>query len=446
MDNKKIIGISIQKNEWRIAEVESSGGEMRFRRAWIDSLQASEPDSFYIAMVPGSDVITRYWSFPAVAEDDLHNLVANRLEADLPIAVNEVTWGYRKIKTNENGKNEWQIFLQAVRNRRIETYCKTFSTAGMHNYVLTTEAEGIRGFYHYALGRNNKGYEILILATAEEWQIAFFTDGMPKAVRRVRVDDSLLPQTVRLIEAEIPRNALRSILWCADSSAENFRELFSQEIGIPVEPVRYGMYDGNHLATFAPSIGVGLSGCYEKEKLIRLAGKTVTPISKGNKRFQKILSHSMRWIGAAVAGVVMAIAIQVWAIGWENHKMQSSIDEMNSKPAAMAELGQKIQAVERIKKYRLNVEGIMIDICRALPNEIVISGIQLSREHKLIIRGTAKDPKAIFSFVDTLRKSSRLSNINPENIEIQKGEFTVSAEMVGAMKFTSPAERGMRWK
>ena len=78
--------------------------------------------------------------------------------------------------------------------------------------------------------------------------------------------------------------------------------------------------------------------------------------------------------------------------------------------------------------------------------KIVISGIQVSRENKVSIRGTTKDPKAIFTFVDTLRKSNRLSHINPENIEIDKGGFMVSAELVGVRKLSSPAMGGESWK
>jgi hypothetical protein len=143
--------------------------------------------------------------------------------------------------------------------------------------------------------------------------------------------------------------------------------------------------------------------------------------------------------------MVLAVTIHLYGLSHENTIMEELIDQAGSGRGKVVSMESKVESAKRLRLYRIDVEGIMVDICRAVPNNVVISAIQLSREHRLTIRGTAKDPKAIFTFVDTLRKSKRLTNINPEAIEPNKGGFTLTAEMTGTRTLNSRGSRGETW-
>jgi Tfp pilus assembly protein PilN len=145
--------------------------------------------------------------------------------------------------------------------------------------------------------------------------------------------------------------------------------------------------------------------------------------------------------------VILAGGIHLHALGWENRQMRSLLAEVDQNNSVAEDLEQKMDAYNRLVDYRINVEGVLVDICRALPDNIVILSIQLSREKKLVIRGSAKDPKAVFSFADTLRKSNRLAAVQPEHTEPGRGGgFTVSAELIDVKSLNAFNGRGKQWK
>ena len=127
--------------------------------------------------------------------------------------------------------------------------------------------------------------------------------------------------------------------------------------------------------------------------------------------------------------------------------MRELVGEMASADSPLAALQPKIGAMQRLERYRIDVEGIVADLCRPIPDSIVISSIQLSRGRRLVFKGTSKDPKAIFALADALRKSDRFAAVNPEGTEPARGGgFTISAELVGVNTLPSSGGRGGRWR
>ena len=103
--------------------------------------------------------------------------------------------------------------------------------------------------------------------------------------------------------------------------------------------------------------------------------------------------------------------------------------------------------MQRLETYRIEIEWIVAELCRSIPDSIVISSIQLSRERRLVIKGTAKNPKDIFVLADALRKSERFAAVNPERTEpAQGGGFAIGAELLGVNMLPSSAGRGAQWR
>jgi hypothetical protein len=199
------------------------------------------------------------------------------------------------------------------------------------------------------------------------------------------------------------------------------------------------------LASYAVAVGSALAGLFDRDDLIKLAGEIASTEPPGLTRLKKVLSHTRRWSALAAGLMILAMTIHLYGLSRENAIMEDLIDRSDKTEVTVKTLESKIESAKRLRMYRIDVEGILVDISRAVPNTIVISSIQLSREHRLTISGTTKDPKAIFTFVDTLRKSKRLANINPENIEQNKGSFTLIAEMAGVKKLNERSTRGESW-
>jgi Tfp pilus assembly protein PilN len=109
-----------------------------------------------------------------------------------------------------------------------------------------------------------------------------------------------------------------------------------------------------------------------------------------------------------------------------------------------------LQAVERLEKYRIPVEDITAELIEVLPDSVILSSLQLSRERRLILKGKANDFKALFTFADGLRKSTHFASVSPERTEGgepgQGGSFTITVDLAQVEKLTSLTGRGARWR
>jgi Tfp pilus assembly PilM family ATPase len=457
-------GLFLGKDECRTAKVCISNGEIRVlnvgRSGQIDLIDEEfGNESITVASVPWADVLTRCWTFPGVEREQLLSLVNHQLEAEMPIAVEELTWGFRHTRTTVSGKTGWNVFVQAVRTKRVNQCREILKSGKTNGQILTTPAQAIGAFYRFGLKEGtNKKNDILILATTQEWQIIFLADGVVRNVRRVRGAgesiESLITQCKNVIEGEKAACPAERVLWCADGSMKEAANHVDEVVGCDVigveSQLRLTDLQGQpwaepELASYAVAVGSAMAGLFDRDDLIKLAGEIASTEPPGLTRLKKVLSHTRRWSALAAGLTILAMTIHLYGLSRENAIMEDLIDRSDKTEVTVKSLESKIESAKRLRMYRIDVEGILVDISRAVPNTIVISSIQLSREHRLTISGTTKDPKAIFTFVDTLRKSKRLANINPENIEQNKGSFTLIAEMAGVKKLNERGTRGESW-
>ncbi len=414
-----------------------------------------------IAAMPTSEVMSRCWTFPDADEGKLRRMVAHRVEADLPVPIDQLRWGYRKGAVRSWGDTRRQVFVQGVRSEQVGRHLAKLSAAGFPVDALTTEAEAISALYQHGLERHaTEGSEVLVLVTSDDWLVAVFGNGLLHSLRRIPAEPNRLELTCRqcqqAIEGQVSRHEVRCVLWCAPVAQVQARGALAERLGIAVEPIESARHlvgaggtrlSPEQLAAFGPAIGLALAGAYEPDRIIRLGGRERTEVEPRGQRFQRIAAHPWRWTAAAAALAIVAVAIQVGALGWETRKMRELVGELASADSPLAALQPKIGAMQRLETYRIDVEGIVADLCRPIPDSIVISSIQLSRGRRLVFKGTSKDPKAIFALADALRKSDRFAAVNPEGTEPARGGgFTISAELVGVNTLPSSGRRGGQWR
>lgn len=457
-------GLFLEKDEKRTIQIDIHDGEIRvlsvgqFRpHEVIDG--EPENESITVGSVAWADVLTRFWTFPDVEPKQLLNLVNHQLEAEMPIAVEELTWGFRQTRANLSDKTGWNVFIQAVRTKRVNQCWEILKNTKTSGQILTTPAQAIRAFYQYGLNEGTKKKnDILILATLLEWQIVFLVDGEVRSIRRIRGTGesimSLITQCKNVIETEKVACPAERILWCADGPAKEIADQVCGIVGCEVTGVESVLrlkdvqgrpWTEPELVRYAVAIGSAMAGLFDRGDMIKLGGEVALDVSEGMTRFKKVLSHTRRWSALAAGLTILAMTVHLYGLSRENGIMEKLLNRSDKAEVTVKTLESKIESAQRLRMYRIDVEGILVDISRAVPNTIVISSIQLSREHRLTVRGTTKDPKAIFTFVDTLRKSKRLTNINPESIEQNKGGFTLIAEMAGVKKLSARGTRGELW-
>jgi hypothetical protein len=468
MIEKTATGIHRVGRELRVAEIRSTGRKITILRLDRRELSSAplppakgSADSVTIASVPASDVLTRFWTLPHAGKNQFQSILTHRLEADLPIPVEELTWGHRTAEDSRSSHEGDPILVQAVKSSQVSRHLSDFASAGIDLDILTTETEAVGALYRYGFYHlTEPGSDALILATAAEWLLAVITNGLVRSLRRIRVVDpaghSALLETRQTLEKELPSGQLRQILWCASADLSLTPDQIRTLTGLTV--TRVELSDGllassesppgdTEIAVFGPAIGLALAGVFEKDKIIRLMTREKQELSSRQKQIHRLIAHPLRWTAAALILMVLAAWIHVGSLHSENRKMRVLLNPVENAKLPIVTLEPRVQALQRLAKYRVNALGVVLDICRALPESIVVTSIQLSREQKLVLKGTSKDPKAVFSFADTLRKSNRLAAINPERTEPgQGGGFTITAQLAGVQKISTISERSSQWK
>ena len=411
-----------------------------------------------VASMPGPDVMTRCWSLPKTDATRFSQMVAHRLEADLPVPMEELVWGCRSGEPDPSGGSTTHVLAQAARRDKVAGHMAALSALHLDVDALTTEAEALAALYRHGLGQSRRrGTDVLVLATAEEWLIAVLTGGVVRSVRHVPTAPDQLELICRecrqTIEAEEPVHRLQRVLWCSSPELADARELLADRLQVAVEPVRPvvklggGGIDHGELASFGPAIGLALAGLFERDRIIRFAGREVAPAPGRYPRLERALSHPWRWTGTAAALLVLGCLVYVGAMAWETRRMNRLLADHDQSKSVSAEVESKRRRMEQIRAYRIDVEGIIADLCARIPGSIVISSVQLSRERGLIIKGTAGKPKEIFKLAEDLQKSNSFTNVQPGRTEPGRSNaFTIKADVTGITKLFSASVRGGRWR
>jgi len=406
-----------------------------------------------VASMPAADVMSRCWALPRAGENKLRQMVTHQLEADLPVPLEEMTWGYRRATGASDG--ECVVLAQAVRSERVAGYVSNLADTGIDVDVVTTEAEALTGLYRFGLKGTGTAAEALVLAGANEWLVCVFKDGLARTVGRIGVDAERAQSACRECRQMLggPASAVKRIYWCAAWPAPELAAMLAEVCAVPVEPaeVSEGLVSPGgepvsaaQLAEYGPAIGLGLAWPGEqREALIRLAGREEKAAAEKAGRWGRLLNRPWTWTAVAAGLLVVAAAIHVGSLHFQAKRMQETIDRGLTNTTGLDELMPKIQAAQRLRDYRIDVEDICATVCAAMKDSITLTSLQLSREHRLTIKGTTKDPKAIFAFADELRKSAKFKNLNPERTSPgQGGDFVISVELTGVKKFSTPALRG----
>jgi len=422
---------------------------------------AAANSTTYVASMPAPDVMSRCWSFPPADDARSRQMVANRLDADLPTPMGELVWDYRRGDQVSPREPTTYVLAQASRQERVNRQLEALSARGVQVDALTTEAEALAALYRHGIEADRtEGADVLVLAGDDEWLIVMLAGGLVRLVRRIAVTPSAWDAACRecrqWIEADgsIPR--CHRVLWCATPDVSDARHALAETIGmdvVPVQPSRClvaadgGAITADRLVPFGAAIGLALAGLLERDALIRFAGREEEAAAPRHARLERLLSHPWRLTAAAVSLLVVAFAIHAGALAWESGKLGALLEDRDETSSRMTALEPKIRAMHRLDRWRIDVEGITAAICPHVPDDMIISSIQLSRERGLTIQGTVGDLEKAFALAEELRKNDqRFADVQIGRTEPAKGGgFTITADLVGVESLTSTGAKGGVW-
>lgn len=424
-----------------------------------EGIQALANGVCCIAALPAGDVMTRWWTMPRTDPARFRQMVAHRLEADLPVSLEMVCWDYR-FDGRESG-TQAGVLVQAVRTERASGFLQVLKQRGLRADMVTTEAEAISALWQYGLnvGRpNGTGADVLILASAQEWLVTVFDGPLVRVVRRIPVDAGEPKRTClacrQAIEMEQSMRHVRGVRWCATPEADELRQLLSDRLEITVEPItcseRLVRANGEPLsnqeiAVYGPAIGLALVGLFERANAVCLAGQREDRRTSVARWWNPYLAYPWRWTAAALGLALLAGAINSAALSSETARMKAALAASQRPESEITKLEPRIRTLERTRAWRMDVQAIMAELCAKLPGDVVIASVQLSREKGLVLKGTCGDSKKVYKLVEDLRGCKRFENVQPGRTEPGRGgAFTITAGLADVRKITTG--QGGRWR
>lgn len=430
-----------------------------------DGLEAHEANStFRTASLPASAVMSRCWSLPDVQSSRVEQMVAHRLEAELPVPIQQLVWGFRRgdvASSGPGGERVVDILAQAARREQVQQQMACFADRGFEVDMLTTEAEALGALYRHGLcDTQSPQADVIVLAEEDAWLVALVRNRMVRAVRRLRVVSSQIEAACRdcrqIIEAELPIHELSRVLWCGGPELDDVRELLAQALRVKVQAAEPAAelvtpagepIGGARLATFGVAIGLSLAGLFDRDTVIRLARRESEQPSVRRQWIERIVTHPWHSAGAAAALLVIAAVIHLSALAWEKSEMSRMLADAHKAGSLIDQLGPKRRAMDRLEKYRIDVEGLAVDVCAVIPKSITLSEIEFARGHPMVIKGKAGQPKEVFELIETLRKCGSFDNVMLQGgIDTRNGaSFTIKMDVKGIQDPSAAGKRGGRW-
>jgi hypothetical protein len=392
--------------------------------------------------------------FPPVAPFKLRALVSHRLEADLPIPLEQLEWDCRAARTDSA---EARVLAQAVRRERLARHLESLRTAQLFPTIVTTEAEAIASLAAHALGLDDSSLSTaLILAGERDWLLAVLSGEMARSVRRIPFDptapDAAVRELRQILKAESTASPIQRIAWVGQPQAAEPMQELAELVDVPASVAVADLRDQSGLpvspadvADYGPAIGLALAALRPHEHVIRLGGVSLEEESPHRSVLEALLRRPGRLAAASCTFVMLAAAVHLLAMRSETRRMETQLTVATSRPAD--DLDAKVQSMQRLIRYRIDVEGVMAEIAKVLPDSAIISSVQLSRERRLVLKGTSKDAKAGFALAEALSKSPKFKVVEPGPAAPgQGGEFTLTVEVAGILKLTGLPGRAAAWR
>ncbi len=401
-------------------------------------------------------VMTRMLTLPPANETATRQMVAHRLEADLPLPVEQLHWGHRRLNTS-GGESE--VLAQAARRDRVERLLADLAAGGLAPDVLTTEAEALTAFCRHGLQVDTTARLMLIMRESV-WLIVGLHDQTVTSVRRLSVDPARIESALAELRQHLQVHARdrAAMLWLGAPEMLSHREELVEALGVEfVSVAACGRFvDANgralepsDLVELAPAIGAALAGLRERERMIRLFERPDDARQSGGGRlWARWRQRPLMLAGTAAALLLVAMLVHVLGMRSELGRIESAVRAAAAAPPAETgvPLMEKVAVMRRTNSFRLNMPALLTPMCEALPDQIVLTSVTIGRDGKLTLKGTAKDVNAVYSYADKLRENKRLHDVRPDQAEPRGGgSFTITATVDGIRKMERGDRGGGQW-
>ena len=390
----------------------------------------------------------RTMTVPAAARASLRSIVELRVEAEMPIPLEQAAWGYC---TWQDGRatGEVSVLLAVARAGEVRRRLSLLADAGLRPRQLRVGVLALREAYRRSAAYAAAGSVCLLSLGPDAATVAFLEDDRLRWCRYLRAGAGEAPwpalcrelrESIRYFTAErggAPPQKL--VAFGAGSRTPEFGRALADALGLEVSaaPAIAGFSldaaEGGPetAADWAAAIGALLERLSEDD-----SGIDLLPSLARRPRRSEAERAARRSMAALALGIVLALALvanSLWMKAARLAMVGRALDEATARQPSSAPLERELSAASTVARERMPWLDVLREISQLAPPGVTLKHAALQKDTAIDLRGTAPDYQSVEQLARKLNGAQWLQRAAPTQMREAKGgvEFGISCRLRG---------------
>lgn len=424
---------------------------------FFSRLLPSKDNYNLVSFITRKDTTIKYIKLPSTSPDEIDNMVEFQIEKEIPYPTLKISFDYQIQSVDTKGYS--YVMVVIAYKKRISNIIDNLKNYGLDIDSIVLDIDALCNWYNFThgildrpIGLVDIDLDKVNLVVIKSGKIDFsrcipigyvdFYGGNNKYVITKLVDEVI--RSIGIYEKDNITNVKEIKITGAEGVFRHLRRKLEQTYSGKVEtkscfedvPLALTSEklkkQGSQLLSFSYLIGGTLP--FQQKKFEFL------PHQLRIKKELRLKKNVMKKIGIAFIFLsFVSVAIIMYRFYVWNEKLSLVNNYLKKITPEVEKVKQEVSLMRKLSGYLQNRNfslNILKQVYDRIPDSILLTHLELSRNENLILRGEAKKISDVFSFVSSLEKSSYFSKVNADNVNVnqRKDEEIVSFEIYCKVK------------
>ena len=380
--------------------------------------------------VPSRGFSFRKIDFPELPNDEIRDMVALRLEQELPIPLSEFAWGFYKMeKTNSNSNSKSQktsVVVALIRKLALGTDWPSFESKDICFLLVPSLIEVSRH-----IRTQSKSYNVINIEN-EFTEILHVEKEIPKFVKHFPIKRadwisknlSHLDDIIRLIE-----NTETILIKGNDSIAIEPKTLMSNIKNQFPESNFVNPNDQSENLISIPSI-LKSEKAIDKSRCIWMENDEEISSSQ-TEYYQK--RELKKWSGICISLIIIVLSLRYIEPYYKSGQIDLELNALQEQVKWIPEVDKEVSFLQMVDNNLITFEGVIPIISSAVDPQFQLSEIILNRRGDLNITATVKSADQISSIRKKLMETKFFTSIVVESQNPDSKKKNISLKLRGSL-------------
>jgi hypothetical protein len=362
-----------------------------------------------VTSVNCEDVLCQILRLPAVAPDELKQMLDLQIDNITPLQLEEVVYSFEPLDVSEG---QTRVLVAIARKATVNERVGALESAGLQPEIVSVDALAMfRALAQHKLLADDDKLNVLVILSDTSANVIVYSQSAPLAVRAIVLEaegESVLREelqrTLVAAEAGQANRAMGDVTFLAQGDAlKTFAENVASQLSAPSVFLTNGT---------VPSAGLSLCLQCAEGKPFPL---NLLPEEWRQKR--RTAAFRRRVIrGAIIAGAVYALALAVFLtfLGFRKahlHRVEGEINHLQGEYRETRETQSTLVALRKQLDTTSSALEVMRDVATRLPDNVKLNYFQYKKDQTVTIKAQAPSAALALDFESRLEKSELFSKV-----------------------------------